>query len=70
MGVAKELYVEQASVIMQLVRETEDDKVFQAALKSQLKQVIQKAEGIKLEIEEMQAMPKLQMNKSYSNNSG
>lgn len=67
---AKELYVEQASVIMQLVRETEDDKVFQAALKSQLKQVIQKAEGIKQEIEEMQAMPKLQMNKSYSNNSG
>jgi hypothetical protein len=36
---------------MMLVRETEDDKQFQEALKTQLKQVLVKAESIKRQIE-------------------
>ncbi len=39
---AKELYVAQAEGIMKLIKETSDDKKFNAALKTQLKQVLQK----------------------------
>jgi hypothetical protein len=37
---AKDIYVAQADDMMRLIKETEDDKTFQTALKSQLASVI------------------------------
>ena len=37
---AKTIYIEQADIIMQLIKVTNDDKDFQKALKEQLKQVL------------------------------
>lgn len=48
---AKEIYVAQAEMLMQLLKETDDDPNFQASVKVQLKAVIKKAEIIKQEME-------------------
>jgi nicotinamide riboside kinase len=44
---AKDIYVAQADDMMRMIKETEDDKTFQTALKSQLASVIKQVRRIR-----------------------